>query len=243
MTVRARVGRFFPRQQPEIPVVALDNRWSVVSSAVDLRPAPGDDLVGLMLRAGERARSIDLADLAARAGSDDERAWLSQWPGEHYRLLAALVDVLQPQTVVEVGTWQGLGTLSLARFLPPGGRVVTYDVLPWDQIDGSLLRATDLTDGAIEQRLGDLADPRVFDRERDLLRSADIIFSDAPKDGRFEPAFLSLLLPATADRRRLLVLDDIRLLPMVQLWRDLPLAKLDATSVGHWSGTGLAFTA
>jgi hypothetical protein len=35
------------------------------------------------------------------------------------------------------------------------------------------------------------------------------------------------------------VVDDIRLLEMVQLWRDLPYDKIDATSLGHWSGTGL----
>jgi hypothetical protein len=38
----------------------------------------------------------------------------------------------------------------------------------------------------------------------------------------------------------LLVLDDIRLLPMVTLWEDLRLRKLDLTSFGHWSGTGIA---
>jgi hypothetical protein len=43
-------------------------------------------------------------------------------------------------------------------------------------------------------------------------------------------------------RRRVVVFDDIRVLPMLQLWRDLPFPKLDATSLGHWSGTGLLLT-
>ena len=33
--------------------------------------------------------------------------------------------------------------------------------------------------------------------------------------------------------------DDIRLLNMIEQWRALPRPKLDLTSFGHWSGTGL----
>jgi hypothetical protein len=40
-------------------------------------------------------------------------------------------------------------------------------------------------------------------------------------------------------RPRFLLLDDIRLLPMVGLWRSIASPKLDLTSFGHWSGTGL----
>ena len=34
--------------------------------------------------------------------------------------------------------------------------------------------------------------------------------------------------------------DDIKMHTMLKFWRDLPLPKLDITSFGHWSGTGLA---
>jgi hypothetical protein len=40
-------------------------------------------------------------------------------------------------------------------------------------------------------------------------------------------------------RRQLVVIDDIRVLTMVQLWRQLPNPRLDLTSFGHFSGTGL----
>ena len=226
-----------------MPVHAADSRWSVISSAEDLRPAPSQALIDLMLEAARQAQTITLDHVAARAPNPDQRRWITCWPGEHYRLLAGLVRVLQPSTIIEVGTWQGLGALSLAAELPDGGRVITYDLLPWDQAPDQLLTETDFDGGRIEQRIGDLSDPATFEQELATLRSADFIFSDAPKDGAFEPAFLGLLLPELTDRRRLLALDDIRLLPMLQLWRDLPLAKADATSLGHWSGTGLAFTA
>lgn len=35
------------------------------------------------------------------------------------------------------------------------------------------------------------------------------------------------------------MLDDIRFLNMWRLWRSIRSPKLDATSFGHWSGSGL----
>ena len=72
------------------------------------------------------------------------------------------------------------------------------------------------------------------------MDQAQLIFCDAPKDGIFEPAFLSLLAEAELSQRpRWLLLDDIRLLPMVECWRSISSPKLDLTSFGHWSGTGI----
>jgi hypothetical protein len=33
--------------------------------------------------------------------------------------------------------------------------------------------------------------------------------------------------------------DDTRLWSMLRFWRQLPYPKMDLTSFGHWSGTGL----
>jgi hypothetical protein len=76
-----------------------------------------------------------------------------------------------------------------------------------------------------------------------VLRSADFLLVDGPKDGIFEPAFVERVLPLPTDRRRFLGFDDIRMLQMTQLWRALPYSKIDATSFGRWSGTGLMATA
>jgi hypothetical protein len=77
----------------------------------------------------------------------------------------------------------------------------------------------------------------------DTLRGADFILVDGPKDGAWEQNFCDAVLPKLSGSRKLPVFDDIRLLAMVQIWRDLPYPKLDATSVGHWSGTGFLHTA
>lgn len=222
-------------------VVAADVRPSVISSAVDLLPRPTPELIRLALEASSAADTIDLAEVAGRC-RPQEAQWVRLWPGEHYRLLAGLVRSVQPTTVVEIGTFQGLGSLALLDQLPANAQVVTFDVIPWEEIEHSALKPSDFEDGRLHQELGDLSDPQVFEKHRELLERADMVFVDAPKDGVFEPAFLDLAVPLWRGSRRLVVFDDVRLMPMVQLWRDLPFPKLDITSFGHWSGTGLALT-
>ena len=78
-----------------------------------------------------------------------------------------------------------------------------------------------------------------FDAERDRLIDADLLFIDGPKDGRFEQDLLPRLLELDLRRPQLWVLDDIRVMTMIGLWRQLPPPKLDVTSFGHFSGTGL----
>jgi predicted O-methyltransferase YrrM len=198
-------------------------------------------LIRTALSAASNALDIPLDEIAAR-GNLAQSDWFTTWPGEHYRFLAGMVRALQPSLVVEIGTFQGMGSLALASELPDGSRLVTFDVLGWRPVDGQLLVEGDFLDGRLTQELGDLSDPEVFARHSELLLDADLVFMDAPKDGHFEPEFLALAEPLWRGSRRHLIVDDVRLLPMLQLWRDLPYAKLDCTSFGHWSGTGLAVT-
>ena len=44
------------------------------------------------------------------------------------RLLTALVAMLRPRSVLEIGTFTGYSALSMAEALPPGGRIVTCDI-------------------------------------------------------------------------------------------------------------------
>jgi predicted O-methyltransferase YrrM len=152
-----------------------------------------------------------------------------------------MVKILQPELVVEVGTYTGLSALAMLTTLPQHGRLVTYDLIPWNQINESALRPSDFADGRLEQRIGDLAEPSFFERNRDVLSSATLFFVDGPKDGHFELDFTQLLRSLSRERRALLVFDDVRIWKMLSFWRDLQLPKLDLTSFGHWEGTGLAY--
>lgn len=214
-----------------------DLMWTVMMSQEDQHPYPNDRLFDLALAVADRARRVDLSWLAARSRAQ-ERQFVNHWPGEHYRLLAACVGHLQPRLVVEIGTFTGLSALAMKSHLPDGGRVVTYDIAPWSTFSDTALNADDF-DGQLEQRVGDLSDPAFFVGQTETLASADLILLDGPKDGAFEPKFLDLYLPIFGQQDTILIIDDIRFVSMIQLWRDLPHPKLDITSFGHWTGTGL----
>jgi plasmid stabilization system protein ParE len=110
-------------------------------------------------------------------------------------------------------------------------------VIPWNEIGKTWLVEDDFT--AITQHIADLSDPAAFEKYSDLLREADLLFVDAPKDGKFEPAFLANLNRAQTKDGLLAVFDDIRTPNMLASWDQIDRPKLDLVSFGHWSGTGL----
>jgi predicted O-methyltransferase YrrM len=219
-----------------MPVSARHVEMSVISSADDLVPQPNDFLISTLAEAAMVARSLDVSSILDRCMTDEDRTFVETWPGEHYRLLAALAQVIGAERVVEVGTYRGHGTLALHL---GAANVVTYDIFPFNDFENSVLRAEDFN-GGIEQRIRDLSDPLVFQDEMPILKQAQMIFVDGPKDGVFEKQFAQLLLPALEGTNALVVWDDTRVMAMVDFWRWLPVPKLDATSFGHWSGTGLS---
>ena len=229
------------RRQPRVDRVNTDfvsarhAELSVISSADDLEPGPDDLLIDLLIEAARAAKSVDLTPVIDRCRTQEDARYVATWPGEHYRLLPALAQVLGANRVVEVGTYIGQGTLALRQ---AAQEVITYDIVPASEFPTSLLAEGDFSDG-IEQRIGDLSDPDYFAANLEALRQADLIFVDGPKDGVFESALADLLFPALAERGTVVVWDDIRVMTMVNVWRQFPVPKLDATSFGHWSGTGL----
>lgn len=223
------------------PVIARHSEYSMLYSEDDAPSRPSERLLDLAFAAASAARGIDLSSVATRMQGrftyPDEV--INTWPGTHYRLLAGLVRVLQPHLVIEIGTAEGLSALSMLMCLPPEGRIVTFDIVPWPEYPRPCLRAADFVDGRLSQVLADLGDPRVFDAHRPLLEQADLIFVDAPKDGVFEPKLVALLDTLIPTGRPIVVFDDVRMWTMLALWRQLRWPKLDLTSFGHWCGTGL----
>jgi hypothetical protein len=208
-------------------------------------PSPSEQILAVAFGATKEASRADLSWMEQRCATEDQRGWVRQWPGEHYRLLSGLVRALRPNLVVEVGTFTGSGSLALmdgARANNNGARVVTYDIFPWGDIPGTLLRPEDFVSGELEQRIGDLGQDAYFSEQSETLLGAELIFVDGPKDGKFEPIFFSRLFDLLAGSRHVVVADDIHFLNMVQLWNGLKVDKLDITSLGHWSGTGLMLT-
>lgn len=229
---RALVRRLMPS-----PVRVRHAEYSLLYSLDDEPVRPSERLLDLALAAVAAARTVSLDDVDARVPATT--FFPNVWPGEHYRLLAGLVIALRPVLVVEIGTAAGTSALTLRKYLPPGARLATFDVVPWDRFPGTYLRPDDFADGALVQHVDDLTDAAAFARHRDLLAGADLIFVDAAKDGVMEHVFVERFRSVPFRRPPVVVFDDIRLWNMLRLWRELPYPKLDLTSFGHWSGTGL----
>src|SRR4051794_4287970 len=70
--------------------------------SVDQNVPPPRRLIELSLKAIRCALDeISFDELTKRPTIPD---WFTIWPGEHYRLLAAMVKVMQPKLIVEIGT-------------------------------------------------------------------------------------------------------------------------------------------
>jgi len=211
--------------------------YSILASLDDDSGRPNDRLLDISLQAIQRARQADLSWLSKRMASPPYYPEI--WPGEHYKLLAGLVAAQQPRRVVEVGTAQGWSALAMQGSLPPGSELITFDIAPWTDFGNTALRASDFESGNLRQMLGDLSDKAFFSQCAELLSGCDLLFVDAPKDGVFEPAFLERLSTIELPPNALVVFDDVRLRNMLNVWREIKRPKLDLTSFGHWTGTGL----
>ena len=165
----------------------------------------------------------------------------------HYLLLTAIARVLEAKRIVEIGTGSGMSLWAWLRS-DKMETVSTWDILPlkentsWFQNNEikKLVEDSMLNDLRWTQYVEDLLDPEVWSSRVQLFLDADIIFIDGPHDGIFEKKAVNNILELRNESNILIIFDDIWVSSLVDVWRDLPLPKLDATSVGHQSGTGLA---
>jgi hypothetical protein len=71
------------------------------------------------------------------------------------------------------------------------------------------------------------------------LADCDLIFIDGPKNIIFEKTLFAFLENIRLKKDMVMLVDDIRVWNMLAIWRNIARPKLDITSFGHWSGTGL----
>ena len=238
MHIKERMARKTIQTLLPIPVDARHAEYSMLFSADDDPGRPSAFLIDLALRAIGQAQAISLDHVCSRMS--EPPYYPNIWPGENYRLLAGLISTLSPKRVVEVGTGGGTSTLSMLQMLAPEARLVTFDIVPWAQYPGTLLRERDFLDGRVTQHVEDVTQPEIFAKHRALFERADFVFLDAAKDGVMEQRLLDQLRAISpAARRLVMLLDDIRVWKMLRTWRMIEHPKLDVTSFGHWCGAGL----
>jgi len=109
------------------------------------------------------------------------------------RFLEMLVFALKPQLVLEIGTFTGYSSISMAAALPPGGRIVTCDV---DEASNKVAQRFAAAAGVadrIDYRLGP-----ALDTIASLDGPFDLVFIDAdkPNYGNYYEAVVPKLAPS-----------------------------------------------
>lgn len=206
---------------------------SIIYSKEDAKYSPA--LITLVADSAKLASNITLS-----CGKDNlpDSKYLNVFPGEHYRLLNAMVKTSNAKKVVEIGTYTGMGSLALKAGLQDV-IVTTFDIIPWERLGvPSHFDKSDF-DGSLHQIIGDLSNNDFFERHKDILNEADLIFMDAPKDDKFEYAMASQFAKLEKKKYKILILDDIQFVNMIDFWRSIKSPKIDASSFGHFSGTGV----
>jgi predicted O-methyltransferase YrrM len=233
------LARFAAKRLMKLSPTAKIRHWepSVLCSADD-DTKTNSGLMAIALAASAEAYRTSLEELVVAKSNLPDSLYYGVFPGEHYRLLYALTKNLAPTNIIEIGTYTGMSAAALLGAMPEGCKLTTFDVIAWNQFQSHLSDA-DFTSGRIVQRLDDLSDSSTFGRYVDLFNQSQLIFCDAPKDGVFEKKFMTNLKQLKPKANCLLVLDDIRVMNMIDVWRSIQSPKLDLTSFGHWSGTGL----
>lgn len=198
---------------------------------------PNKRLYDLCCRAIRIALNEDLIEIANRF--DDETAkYIITFPGEHYRLLASIVRTLDPRLIIEIGTYTGASSLVMKKYLAKNSKIITYDIFPWDTIENTGFIKSDFN-GQLEQKILDLSLLKNYEREIEIIRHADLIFLDAAKDGKMEQIICNFLDMTKFDSPPIIIFDDIKFISMIKVWREIKHPKIDITSFGHWSGTGI----
>ena len=166
-------------------------------------------------------------------------------PGDHYRLIGGLIRCLRPKKLVDIGTAQGISARVMCDVAPLEANVSTFDIIPWDNKEAfpkTYVTEDDFASKKLIQYTEDLKNPSVFQKYLPLLNSAEFIMLDGPKDGQFEWILARLMaenLKPAEKGARFLFIDDIRFENMLGLWRMIASPKIDLTSFGHFSGSGL----
>lgn len=220
-----------------MPFKSKQVQLSAIASPIDEVSTTTKYLFDLALDAAKAGYDLDLSMIEERGTA--EFKYVNIYPGEHYKLLAGLMKVIQPKVVIEIGTFLGQSALTMKAFMPKESTLYTFDIHPWHRFDATYLKESDFEEGQLVQHLDDLTKIENFQKHKDIIENADFIFIDAMKDGVQELEFLNNMETMRLKPNCIIMFDDIRVWNMVKIWRNIKQPKLDITSLGHWSGTGL----
>lgn len=148
--------------------------------------------------------------------------------GEHYKLLSYLSGLFENETILDLGTRDGLSALVLSKNAK--NKVITYDLLPKPT---EMLQFEEIIPNCEFKQMN------VFDENPEIIKSSKLIFLDLdPHDGIQEEKFIELL--KSIDYKGIVICDDIEWFSSMKSWWDnINYKKYNLTKFGHGSGTGL----
>lgn len=168
---------------------------------------------------------IDMRPVVDHFIKADETKYLTMPAGkEHYRLLRWFAETNSNKRITEIGCHMALSTVCLAW--NKQNMVTTYDIdysyLKWKQQPNNVYRLQ--TFGANSFYPG--------------VYYSDIIFVDTAHYGIMEIELFKYL--KSMEWKGLLIYDDIYLNDeMMAFWKAVDVPKIDATNIGHSTGTGI----
>lgn len=142
---------------------------------------------------------------------------------EHYKLLAFLSLHFNNSYIYDIGTHIGGSSIALSQ--NKNNIVISYDVVDAKEIQNP--------PSNIIYHIGD------FMRDEEVL-SSPLIFIDVDHNGKDEISFHEFFLKN--NYKGIVIWDDIHLnSEMKDFWMSVKNPKLDLTSLGHATGTGMIF--
>jgi len=226
-------GYKYANFETRIITQARDARISYIASIDDDEAYFNHNLFEKSLSWLSKAYEIKLSNDINKPGYK----FYNQFPGEHYRLLAALCLLEKPNVAIDLGTFTGMSSRVMLDY--SNAKVFTFDLVDWKEFD-SYLNIYDFKSNRISQSKDDLSKSDNFDKHKSIFRNSDLIFLDGPKNVIFEESLLDLFFQLDFPiKNRYLIVDDIKFPEMFNFWRKIKSPKIDLSSFGHWSGTGV----
>jgi predicted O-methyltransferase YrrM len=197
---------------------------------------PTRRLLDLLSKAAVQSPSVEMNLFSSRPNVPE---YVFEFPGEHYRLLQSLVQITGASRLVEIGTFTGLSSLGFLQVMDENKSLCTFDIVPWDNFKDTVLMKEDFKNYNFKQVLDDLSYIEVMVKYEAIFLESDFIFCDGPKDGVFERKILQNLQKLGIKNGTIIFFDDIKQWNMLEIWSEIKMPKLDLTSIGHFTGSGI----
>ncbi len=162
----------------------------------------------------------------------------SDHQNRYYQWLASLMKIIKPKQVVELGSAAGISTTLMALHMPQDSKLYSVDIDPsiaWKWMKYDYPQVTKI--------LGDDLNMGIWDTviNKEKLKDTDVWFIDALHTKEQLTKELELYRPYFK-KGTIVVLDDIRMEGLWDVWQDIKDDKCENSNPCHHTGFGFFIT-